>query len=41
MVEAQEAVVAFDGAFFPGAVGVAVVDGDIEEGFKRVFVEKL
>ena len=32
---------AFNGAFLPGAVGMAVVDGDMKEGFKRVFMEKL
>ena len=32
---------ALDGAFLPGAVGVAVVDGGAEEGFERVFVEGL
>ena len=41
-VEAQEAVpVAFNGAFLPSTVGMAVVDGDMKEGFKRVFMEKL
>ena len=33
VVGAQEAIVAFDGAFLPGAVGVAVVNGDAEGGF--------
>ena len=32
---------AFNGAFFPGAVGVAVVDGNMEEVFEGVFVEEL
>ena len=32
---------AFDGAFLPSTVGMAVVDGDVKEGFKRVFMEKL
>ena len=32
---------ALNGAFRPGTVGMAVVDGDMEEGFKRVFMEKL
>ena len=39
-VEAQEAVVAFNGTFLPSAVGMAVVDGDMKEGLKRVFMEK-
>ena len=41
VVGAQEAVVALDGAFLPGAVGGAVVNGDAEEGFECVFVEEL
>ena len=41
VVGAQEAVVALDRAFLPGVVGVAVVDGDAEEGFERVLVEEL
>ena len=32
---------AFNRAFLPSTVGMAVVDGDMEEGFKRVFMEKL
>ena len=32
---------AFNGAFLPGAVGVAIVDGDVEEVFEGVFVEEL
>ena len=32
---------AFNGAFLPSTVGMAVVDGDMKEGFKRVFMEKL
>ena len=31
---------AFNGAFLPSTVGMAVVDGDMKEGFKRVFMEK-
>ena len=41
VVGAQEAIVALNGAFLPGTVGMAVVDGDMEEGFERVFVEEL
>ena len=41
VVDAEEAIVAFNGAFFPGAVGVAVVDGNMEEVFEGVFVEEL
>ena len=41
IVGAQEAVVAFNGAFLPGAVGVAIVDGDVEEVFESLFVEEL
>ena len=40
MVGAQEAVVALDGAFLPSAVGMAVVDGDVKEGLKRVFMKE-
>ena len=41
-VEAQKAVpVAFNGAFLPSTVGMAIVDGDMKEGFKCVFMEKL
>ena len=41
-VEAQEAVpVAFNGAFLPSTIGMAVVNRDMKEGFKRVFMEKL
>ena len=32
---------AFNGAFLPSTVGMAVVDGDMKEGFKCVFMEKL
>ena len=32
---------AFNGAFLPGAVGVAIVNGDVEEVFEGVFVEEL
>lgn len=32
---------AFNGAFLPSTVGMAVVDGDMKEGFKYVFMEKL
>ena len=32
---------AFNGAFLSSTVGMAVVDGDMKEGFKRVFMEKL
>ena len=32
---------AFNGTFLPSTVGMAVADGDMKEGFKRVFMEKL
>ena len=32
---------AFNGAFLLGAVGVAIVNGDVEEVFEGVFVEEL
>ena len=32
---------AFNGAFLPSTVGMAVVNRDMKEGFKRVFMEKL
>ena len=32
---------AFNRAFLPSTVGMAVVDGDMKEGFKCVFMEKL
>ena len=41
MVGAHEADVAIDGAFLPGAVGVAGVDGGAKGGFDLARVEKL
>ena len=39
--KADDAVEVLDGAFLPSTVGMAVVDGDMKEGFKCVFMEKL